>query len=1048
MDNRGGRGGRGGGGGGRGGRGGGGSDGFRGGGRGGRGGGFQGVGGYQGGGCGRGGGGRGGRGGYSVPEVYLGQSGSVPQPDRKITQLEDRWIKENPVQQKLVGIDAITGLKISDDHNGSGNTFPGRPGFGTGGSPVVLWANYFHLTVNVKFLCRYDLRVTTKKWTKAEEEAAKHVQNGQEPKETPKGKGKHSADEVKEAKGKKLEKIIQLAIRSLPGNPVVATEYKLHLVTVELLQLPADGILELDLVEPSRKTEKWFVRFDGPQSLNIGSLMNYLQTLKDPGNEAVFPKFPEEIDALGVVLGHTARLDPNVAAIGRNRFFATDNKRKEATDRLQGGSLIEILRGYVQSVRPATGRLLLNTNVTHGVFRKAGELDRLFEAYGVSNLHLEDYHDAKARQTLDTLNRFLSRSRIRCRIPGEKPGQWVETERTMAGLATVADGGNEEMKLLFQFNNFRYSTPWTTKFFLRPPKTAGTEHPGLRYGEMIKVAEYYKQRYNITAKLGLPLVNVGTAAKPIYFLAEFCTLVPGQPLKARLSPSEQDAMIQFACRAPAQNAKSVTSSARELLALDGNTVLNKFGIKVASELITVPGRELKPPTVSYMKGGRAESITPDSGSWLMKGVRICQAGRRIQNWTSLIIGGSAGGQITDKIGEFAKFLSTMGIAINPKPTQAHTVEFTYAERPLRDAFNKIAALKPRPDFVLVVLPKRDTVLYSLVKRLADVDFGFPTVCVRQEKLLDPRGQLGYFANVGLKVNLKFGGVNHRVADATGLVAKTMFVGYDVTHPTNLGPGAMNAPSLVGLVSSTDSNLAQWPAAAWQNPPRVETLGADGAKFAAHLQDCIRMWQAKNNKQLPENIIIFRDGVSEGQFKMVLKEELPYIRHACREVYPANASQPKISLIVSVKRHQTRFYPTDPNHIHPNSKSPKAGTIVDRGCTNVRYWDFFLQAHASLQGTARPAHYTVLVDEIFRAKFGSKAADVLERLTHDMCYAYGRATKAVSICPPAYYADLVCARARIHKSELFDDVQSVAASERQRIKDRAVNERIKHTMYYI
>jgi hypothetical protein len=53
--------------------------------------------------------------------------------------------------------------------------------------------------------------------------------------------------------------------------------------------------------------------------------------------------------------------------------------------------------------------------------------------------------------------------------------------------------------------------------------------------------------------------------------------------------------------------------------------------------------------------------------------------------------------------------------------------------------------------------------------------------------------------------------------------------------------------------------------------------------------------------------------------------------------------------VSVKRHQTRFYPTDRDHIHPRSKSPKEGTIVDRGVTNVRYWDFFLQAHASLQG---------------------------------------------------------------------------------------------------
>ena len=37
----------------------------------------------------------------------------------------------------------------------------------------------------------------------------------------------------------------------------------------------------------------------------------------------------------------------------------------------------------------------------------------------------------------------------------------------------------------------------------------------------------------------------------------------------------------------------------------------------------------------------------------------------------------------------------------------------------------------------------------------------------------------------------------------------------------------------------------------------------------------------------------------------------------------------------------------------------------------------------------------------------------------MCYLFGRATKAVSICPPAYYADLVCERARCYLSNLFD-----------------------------
>ena len=66
----------------------------------------------------------------------------------------------------------------------------------------------------------------------------------------------------------------------------------------------------------------------------------------------------------------------------------------------------------------------------------------------------------------------------------------------------------------------------------------------------------------------------------------------------------------------------------------------------------------------------------------------------------------------------------------------------------------------------------------------------------------------------------------------------------------------------------------------------------------------------------------------------------------------------------------------------------------------------------------------------------------------MCYLYGRATKAVSICPPAYYADLVCTRARIHKNELFDDTESMSSADRAKLMDRQVHESLQNSMYYI
>jgi len=97
---------------------------------------------------------------------------------------------------------------------------------------------------------------------------------------------------------------------------------------------------------------------------------------------------------------------------------------------------------------------------------------------------------------------------------------------------------------------------------------------------------------------------------------------------------------------------------------------------------------------------------------------------------------------------------------------------------------------------------------------------------------------------------------------------------------------------------------------------------------------------------------------------------------------------------------------------------------------------------------------VLLDEIFRADHGANAANVLESLIHDMCYLYGRATKAVSICPPAYYADLVCTRARIHNNELFDDISDTASvtsgtsGAASSVSVRGIHENLVDTMYYI
>lgn len=185
-------------------------------------------------------------------------------------------------------------------------------------------------------------------------------------------------------------------------------------------------------------------------------------------------------------------------------------------------------------------------------------------------------------------------------------------------------------------------------------------------------------------------------------------------------------------------------------------------------------------------------------------------------------------------------------------------------------------------------------------------------------------------------------------------------------------------------------------------------------------DRLRLYQTKSGK-LPRRVLLYRDGVSEvmllfiflvmlkvlkrsrrflqGQFNSVIREEMPLIKEAFNEF--DSKYNPKLTIVICGKRHHTRFYPTESIYGDKNG-NPKPGTVVDRGITAIYDFDFYLQAHAGIQGTTRPTHYYVLHDEI------GFTADSLQKLTNDICYMFGRATKGVSLASPAYYADLACA----------------------------------------
>ena len=205
----------------------------------------------------------------------------------------------------------------------------------------------------------------------------------------------------------------------------------------------------------------------------------------------------------------------------------------------------------------------------------------------------------------------------------------------------------------------------------------------------------------------------------------------------------------------------------------------------------------------------------------------------------------------------------------------------------------------------------------------------------------------------MKFNLKLGGENHEVNGATladSPLKNTMVMGIDVSHPSNT---RLKEPrSIAGVVANTAAGkFGQWPCSL-----RTQSGGVEIVQWLEEMvTERLNAWSSKTPGKWPDRILVYRDGVSESQYDAVLEKELVSINNACRTRV---GRELPVALVVVAKRHHTRFYPSD-EKFADRLGNPLPGFITDRAVTMETGWDFYLQAHSCIQGTAKPAHYVVL-----------------------------------------------------------------------------------------
>ena len=310
--------------------------------------------------------------------------------------------------------------------------------------------------------------------------------------------------------------------------------------------------------------------------------------------------------------------------------------------------------------------------------------------------------------------------------------------------------------------------------------------------------------------------------------------------------------------------------------------------------------------------------------------------------------------------------------------------------------------------LLCVMTRKDSG-YKYIKWISEAKMGVITQCCLSAPANEARDQ--YLANLGMKINAKLGGSNVELVNQLPLFedgSHVILIGADVNHPRAMDA---SSPSIAAVVASMNQAASKY-------SPRVRFQQHRSEKIINFGEICLELIESyeRFNGVKPGKILIFRDGVSEGQFDMVLNEELLDLK----KVLQGRKYCPTITVIVARKRHHTRLFPETPRDGSLKGNVPP-GTVVDRTIVHPFEFDFYLCSHYGSIGTSKPTHYHVLWDE------HGFSSDKLQEFIYNLCYTFARCCKPVSLVPPVYYADLLAYRGRLHFDAVTEKQSSGSSS---------------------
>ena len=603
----------------------------------------------------------------------------------------------------------------------------------------------------------------------------------------------------------------------------------------------------------------------------------------------------------------------------------------------------------------------------------------------------------------------------------------IRVLRSVASTLKVLKVRADHSGIVYKLHGFKPANPFEVEFHCES------------MGRKVTIAEYFHSQYNITLRdKNSPLVKTHPK-KDTYMPMELLRVVKKQRLTGLLSPEQTQSIVKVASNPPARRRGNALNTMTQLNH-NSDPVCRDFGITVDRNPIKVNARVLPTPTIEYSNNNKAK---PSGGSWRANGK--CNKAGILDAWVVVVDARMRRPEVETFVKEFVIAANRLGVIVKNRTPELF---FARRERVMEEVRRGVLYLtdnekrfdKASPRFMVVIRERQDASAYNQIKRAGDLQYGIATQVLLAKNITNKRGLGMTMDNIMLKVNIKLGGQNSivapygrsnsRIPDVPFLNTPHIILGADVTHPMGGGKNA----SVAALVGSRDRAGVQYSASLRNQSARQEVISDLGGMF----EEVYGMWRANfGNAVHARSIIMFRDGVSEGQFEEVMQKEVLALRYACRKISP----KPLITYIIVTKRHHARFFPQD-QKTADRSGNVLPGTVVDQGITSKEYFDFYLNSHAGIKGTSKPSKYTVLVDE------NRLSPDALQGYIFRLSHSFVRCNRSVSMVNSAYYAHLLAFRGRAYLGDDESDTASSASGELNVPKTVTIRDHLKNSLYFV